>query len=121
MYAPFDEFLKLKPELWAGVASCLTEQGIWGENTKLKEVLHTLSRKMTQKRTNTHVPINKVGKYQGKDEGNTTLPLEMASIVSTALLVGLGYCYQIYVGEVGKPDVRSTRMNLQLADGTKPY
>ena len=32
------------------------------------------------------VPVHKVGEYKAKDEGNTTLPIEMASIVSIAIL-----------------------------------
>ena len=115
------KFLKLKPELWAGVASCLIEQGIWGENTKLKEVLHTLSRTMTQKK-NQHSHTHKQGrKIPGKDEGNTTLPLEMASIVSIAILdsgAGISIATKSMWEKWGKPIVQSTRMNLQLADGS---
>ena len=31
------------------------------------------------------VPVHKVGEYKAKDEGNTTLPIEMAIIVSIAI------------------------------------
>ena len=80
------KILKLKPKLCAGVTSCLTEPGVWNENIYLKEVLHNLSKIEIKKRVQIQVPVHKVGEYNAKDEGNTTLPIEMARIVSIAIL-----------------------------------
>ena len=37
---PLTKLLNMKLELWVGVASYLTKQGVWSENIHLKEVLH---------------------------------------------------------------------------------
>ena len=72
---------------------------------------------MNQSKPREQIPINKVGEYQAKDEGNTTLPLEMASIVSTAILdsgAGISIATKSIWKKWGKPAVRSTRMNLAI-------
>ena len=97
----------------------LAKQGIWSDSIKVKEMLLMLPQVMTQSKPREQIPINKVGEYQAKDEGNTTLPLEMASIVSTAILdsgAGISIATKSIWEKWGKPALRSTCMNLQLAD-----
>ena len=67
-----------------------------------------------------HISINKVSKKIGPSEGNTTLPVEHGSIISIAILdsgAGISVATKSIWEKWGKPTVRSTRMNLQLADG----
>ena len=57
----------------------------------------------------------------GPSEGNTTLPVEHGSIISIAILdsgAGISVATKSLLEKWGKPTVQSTRMNLQLADGT---
>ena len=68
-----------------------------------------------------HVPLNKVGEVIEKDEGNTTLPVEIDSIISMAILdsgAGIIIAMKTIWEKWDKPKVRQTRMNLQLADGS---
>ena len=58
---------------------------------------------------------------KAKDEGNTTLSIKMASIVSTTILdsgAGINIAAKFIWEKWDKPVVQSTRMNLQLADGS---
>ena len=83
---PLIEILKIQPELWMGVTSCLTGQGVWNENVPFKEVLRNLINTEKQTKLLNQVPVHKVGDYKAKYEGNTSLPIEMAIIVSIAIL-----------------------------------
>ena len=67
-----------------------------------------------------HISINKVSKKIGPSEGNTTHPVEHGSIISIAILdsgAGISVATKSIWEKWGKPTVRSTRMNLQSADG----
>lgn len=67
------------------------------------------------------MPLNKVGKYYEDDEGNTMLPMEVNKIVSIAILdsgAGVSIATKYIWEKWGKPVIRRTRMNLQLADGS---
>ena len=117
---PLTDLLKVKPELWDEVALCLTGQESKGKLLGLKDLLkeHSLGDMLKQ---HTPVPINKVGEYSEGDRGNTTLPLEFEKIISTAILdsgAGISIATKEVWKKWGKPAVRTTRMNLQLADGS---
>ena len=67
------------------------------------------------------VEVNKVTGLKVKDEGNTTLPVECGEVKSIAILdngVGINIATMSIWEKWGKPMVRSTCMNLQLADGS---
>ena len=58
---------------------------------------------------------------QEKDEGNTNLPVKYEGIESMAILdsgAGISIATKTIWDKWGKPTVRRTRMNLQLADGS---
>ena len=55
-----------------------------------------------------------------KEEGNTTLPLKYEGVMSIAILdsgAGISIATRSIWEKWGKPKVRSTKMNLQLANG----
>ena len=61
-----------------------------------------------------------MSKKIGPSEGNTTLPVEHGSIISIAVLdsgAGISVATKSIWEKWGKPTVRSTQMNLRLADG----
>ena len=62
--------------------------------------------------------MNKVTGLKVKDEGNTTLPVECEGIKTIAILDSGSIATKSIWEKWGKPTVRSTRMNLQLADGS---
>lgn len=67
------------------------------------------------------VPLNKVGKYCEDDEGNTTLPVKIEKVISTAILdsgARVSIATKTIWAKWGKPAITQTRMNLQLADGS---
>ena len=112
---PFMEWIKLKPQLWHELGKCLEEQGI------LKPQMQDVGGKSTTKAATIWVPLNKVGEVIKKDEGNTTLPVEVESIISMAILdsgAGISIATKTIWEKWGKPKVRRTHMNLQLADGS---
>ena len=58
---------------------------------------------------------------QTRDEGNTTLPIVYEGIKSIAILdsgAGISIATKSIWEKWGRPTVRRTRMNLQLADGS---
>jgi len=66
----------------------------------------------------TLVSLNKLSQYCKKDEGNTTLPMEINDVVLTAILdsgVGLSIATKSILEKWEKPMIRRTRMHLQLA------
>ena len=106
---PFVEWIKLKPQLWQEMGKCLEEQGI------LKPQMHDVGGKSTTKAATIRVPLNKVGEVIKKDEGNTTLPVEVESIISMAILdsgAGISIATKTIWEKWGKPKVRRTHMNL---------
>ena len=59
-------------------------------------------------------------KNMGTSEGNTTLPVEHRNVIFMAILdsgAGMSVATKSIWEKWGKPTMRSTRMNLQLADG----
>src|SRR5271156_2648216 len=102
------------------MATCLTEQGLWEKHIMLKEVNLDKALPHPSKQV-MPVPLNKVGKYCEDNEGNATLPMEIGKIVSTAILdsgTGVSIATKSIWEKWGKPVIRSTRMHLQLADGS---
>ena len=69
--------------------------------------------------TKIKVPVNRVGGKAEDDKGNTTLPIMINKVESIAILdsgAGVGIATKKNLGILGKPSLRRTRMNLQLAD-----
>ena len=65
------------------------------------------------------VELKKVNEIQSKDEGNTTLPITYEGIESIAILdsgAGISIATKSIWEKWGRPTVRQTQMNLQLAD-----
>lgn len=113
------ELLRIRPELWKEIASCLTEQGV--ETRSLNLGVRTIPQTSTESEEKEPIPVSKVGQYQPKDEGNTSLPTEIANVVSIAILdsgAGISIATKTIWEKWEKPSVRRTRMNLQLADGS---
>ena len=109
------ELLRLRPELLEGIVQSL---GTQEESTK--EVPSRLSLSQRTK-IGEWVEVNKVMGLKVKDEGNTTLPVECEGIKTVAILdsgVGINIATKSIWEKWGKPTIRSTRMNLQLADGS---
>lgn len=66
------------------------------------------------------VPINKVGEYCEGDDGNTTIPVELAGKSTLAILdsgEGVAIATKSIWEAWGRPALGKTRMKLQLADG----
>ena len=117
---PLAELLKLKPNLWMNVAACLTEHGVWAPGYSLTDLLKA---KPQERKPYKPVPIrvNKVGKHTEDDKGNTTLPIEINKVISTAILnsgAGVSIATKAIWKLWGKPTIRRTRMSFQLADGS---
>lgn len=76
---PLLDLIKIRPELWNDIATCLSEQVLLQKShhecTIHPETKHVLP-----------IPINKVGKFCEDDQGNATLPLEVRKVASTAIL-----------------------------------
>ena len=88
------------------------------DHKELRKALRRVPR--IQDKAQTCIPVNKVGEYQGKDDGNTTLPVELSCIKSVAILdsgAGISIATKDIWEKWGKPAVR-THMHLQLADGS---
>ena len=83
---PFMEWIKLKPQLWDQMGKCLVEQGILSTDLIAKPRTQDMGGRSITKATTVRVPLNKVGEVIKKDEGNTTLPIEVDSIMSMAIL-----------------------------------
>ena len=65
------------------------------------------------------VPINKVGDYCEGEDGNTTLPIEYKGFTTTAILdngAGVAIATKAIWKKWGKPALRQTRLELQLAE-----
>ena len=65
--------------------------------------------------------MKKVGKTNEHIQGHTTLPVKYKDIKSMAILdsgAGISIATKTIWEKWGKPTVRQTRMNLQLADGS---
>ena len=111
---PFIELMKLRPELWEGLTEKLVEQGVLNRGR--------LSQANPAKTTyDEPIELKKVRDIQAKDEGNTTLPIVYEGIESVAILdsgAGISIATKSIWDKWGKPTVRRTRMNLQLADGS---
>ena len=66
------------------------------------------------------VSINKMSKKMGTLEGNTIVLVDNRNVIFMAILdsdAGMSVATKSIWKKWGKPTVRSTRMNLQLADG----
>ena len=116
---PLTDLLKIKPELWEYVAKCLTDHGLWNKKFSLEEALDTKTR-LSRKSVRTAVPVNQV--EEGENDGsNTTLHVLINKVTSVAILdsgAGVGIATKSIWEPWGKPAIRRTRMNLQLADGS---
>ena len=111
------DLLKVRPDLWEGVAKCLTKRGFWNKKIQVEEI-PTLE---SSPSTKIKVPVNRVGGKAEDDEGNTTLPVKINKVESIAILdsgAGVGIATRKVWEAWGKPALRRTRMNLQLADGS---
>ena len=110
--------LKIKPDLWDGVARAFKQMGI---NVPPQETLHRVKEKEQPNQVNCElVPINKVGDYCEGEDGNTTLPVTFNGITTMAILdsgAGVAIATKQMWDAWGKPALRKTRMKLQLADG----
>ena len=109
------DLLKVRPDLWEGVAKCLTERGFWNKKIQVEEI-PTLE---SSPSTKINVPVNRVGGKAEEDEGNTTLPVKINKIESIAVLdsgAGVGIATRKVWEAWSKPSLRQMRMNLQLAD-----
>ena len=65
--------------------------------------------------------LNKVSGVKDKDKGNTTLPVNYKGIESIAILdsgASISIATKTIWEKWGKPTVKHTRMNLQLANGS---
>ena len=112
---PLGEFLRVKPEIWDQIAKHLNDQGLLRHETGYEDQISE-----SPSETSKHLPLNKVNGSTKKDEGNTTLPLEYEGVMSIAILdsgAGISIATRSIWEKWGKPKVKSTRMNLQLADG----
>ena len=117
---PLEDLLKARPEMWDEVAMYLARHSPQKEKVQPKKADRTRDTILDSKQP-IPVPLNKVGKYCEDDEGNTTLPIEVKNIISTAILdsgAGVSIATKTIWVKWGKPTIRRTRMNLQLADGS---
>ena len=111
---PLRDLLRLRPKLLKRMARKLSLPEAEKEPEPLSETQKAKDQEIE------HVSVNKLSKMIGPSEGNTTIPVEHGSIISVAILDS-GARVSIATKSIwekwGKPTVRSTRMNLQLADG----
>ena len=112
-------FLKVKPEMWLQVAKMLKSKGYEMEKSKNLAT----GRPSSLDAYSVHkVPLNKVNKYEkkSKDKGNAMLPVKMNEVKTFAILdtgAGISIATKAMWIKWGKRALRSTRMELQLADG----
>ena len=114
---PLTDLLKVRPDLWEGVAKCLAKQGFQNKKIPVEEIPTQESSPSTK----INVPVNRVGGKTKDDEGNTTLPVKINKVESIAILdsgAGVGIATRKVWEAWGKPALRRMRMNLQLADGS---
>ena len=109
---PLIELMKVRPALWESLTEKLAEQGVLNKG-RFDQV--------NTAKTTYYKPVElkKVNKIQSKDEGNTTLPITYEGIESIAILdsgAGISIATKSIWEKWGRPTVRRTRMNLQLAD-----
>ena len=106
--------MKAQPEIWEGITEDMVAQGIINKvNFEQSRPAKTIA--------GTRVEVNKVSGVQEKDEENTTLPVNYQGIESMAILdsrAGISIATKTIWEKWGKPTVRQTCMNLQLADGS---
>lgn len=117
---PLADLLKAIPELWEEVATCLDDQRRLRRNFEPTGARKAKATKLDNKQP-IPMPIKKVGKYYKDDEGNTTLPIEIGKVISTAILdseAAVSIATKSIWEKWGKPTIWRTRMNLQLADGS---
>ena len=111
---PLIELMKIRPALWESLTEKLDEQGVL--NRGRFDQVNTAKTTYYEP-----VKLKKVNKIQSKDEGNTTLPVLHEGIESIAILdsgAGISIATKSIWEKWGRPTVRQTRMNLQLADGS---
>ena len=65
------EVLKVKPEVWQEVTTCLVRMGVL-----VPEFKPIIPREVVGKVKCEPIPINKVGDYYDGEDNNTTLPIE---------------------------------------------
>ena len=110
---PFVEWIKLKPQLWDELGKCLEEQGLLSIDRIVKPQMQDMGGKSTTKTVTICAPLNKVGEVIKKDEGNATLPVEVESIISMAILdsgAGISIATKTIWEKWGKPKVRQTHL-----------
>ena len=110
------EVLKVKPELWQEVTTCLGHEGVQRIKTKSNQMPGDGVGKVKCE----PVPINKVGDYCEGEDSNTTLPVELNEVKSMAILdsgAGVAIATKDVWDAWGNPALRKMRMKLQLADG----
>ena len=111
---PLKDLLRVRPWIWRKMAK---ELSLPETNQELKPV-PPQSKPVEPKLE--HVSINKMSKKMGSLEGNTTQPVEHENVVYMAILDS-GARMSVVTKSIwekwGKLTVRSTQMNLQLADG----
>ena len=111
---PLIELMKHRPELWECLTEKLVEQGVLNRRH--------FSQVGPSKRSHQEpIELKKVSGIQTKDEGNTTLPINHKGIESIAILdsgAGISIATKSIWEKWGRPTIRRTRMNLQLADGS---
>lgn len=80
---PLTDVLKVRPDLWEGVAECLTKGGNWNKRLTIGD---TQNPETLVSGTKIQVPINKLGSKAENNGGNTTLPVLINKIKSVAIL-----------------------------------
>ena len=115
---PLADVLRVKPELWEGIARAFKQMGV---KIPSREELNITNEGERRKQVNYEpVPINKVGDYCEGEDGNTTLPVKFNEVTSLAILdsgAGVAIATKQIWDSWGQPALRKTRMKLQLADG----
>ena len=107
--------MKVKSDLWEGLTENLVSQGVLnkGQFDQLEPAKTIVGGQ---------IELNKVSGIRGKDEVNTTFPVEYERVESIAILdsgaAGISIATKTIWEKWDKPTVRQTCMNLQLADGS---
>ena len=115
---PLAVVLKVKPDLWKDVLGCLQKMGITIPTHAID--LEALTHQKKELTKSEPVPINKVGEYCEREDGNTTFPVEYNGHTSLDILdsgAGIAIATKQVWEAWGKPAIRKTRLKLQLADG----
>lgn len=107
------KLLKVKPKLLEKIG-----QHIQGHDLAMAKETKTTQTKENLTISIGQVPVNKVSSPSRGNEGNTTLPVEHARIISITILdsgAGISVATKSIWEKWEKPTVKSSRMNLQLA------